>query len=143
MFCSKCGTEIPENDYYCPTCGEPAFGKKAPDATDHSSLFEPEDIKRTSLLAALCYCGILFVIVGLLIEPNSKFIRYHINQSFVLYIFALLCGIVAIVPFLGWIASAVGAVMVLVFTIMGIINALKGRAKDLPLIGKYKIVYYD
>ena len=106
-------------------------------------MFDPEDIKRTKILAALCYVSVLFVIVGLLLEPNSKFIRYHINQSFCLYVFALLCGLVAIVPFLGWIASAVGAIAVFVFTVMGVIRAYKGTARDLPLVGKYTIVYYD
>lgn len=143
MFCQKCGTEIPENDYYCPTCGEPATGKKAPAETDHTSLFDPEDIRRTRILAALCYVSVLFVIVGLLIEPNSKFIRYHINQSFVLYIFGIICAVVAIVPFLGWIAAAIGSIACLVFVIMGIVHATRGEAKDLPLIGKYNIVYYD
>lgn len=143
MFCPKCGTQIPENDHYCPTCGEPISANKIPDESDHTAIFDPEDIKRTRLLAALCYCGVLFVIVGLLIEPNSKFIRYHVNQSFVLYVFALFCGLVAIIPFLGWIASVVGAILVIVFTVMGIVRAVKGEAKDLPLIGKYTIVYYD
>ncbi|MBR3952768.1 MAG: zinc-ribbon domain-containing protein [Oscillospiraceae bacterium] len=143
MFCPKCGTQIPENDYYCPTCGEPVAGRKAPSESDHTAMFDPEDVKRTRVLAALCYVSLLFVIIGLLIEPNSKFIRYHINQSFVLYIFGILAGLVAIIPFLGWIAAAVASVMVIVFMIMGIVNACKGYAKDLPLIGKYTIVYYD
>ena len=143
MFCPKCGTEIPENDYFCPTCGEPVAGKKVPSESDHTSLFDPEDIRRTRILAALCYCSFLILIIGLLLEPNSKFIRYHINQSIVLYIFGLLCGVAAIVPFIGWLASAVGVVACVVFTIMGIVRAAKGTAIDLPLIGKYTIVYYD
>ena len=144
MFCPKCGTPVPENDRFCPNCGEAvASAAVIPDISDHTAMFDPEDIKRTRILAALCYASILFVIVGLLIEPNSKFIRYHINQSFVLYIFAILCAVVAIVPILGWIAAGIGSIAVLVFTVMGIVRALKGTAKDLPLIGKYTIVYYN
>lgn len=143
MFCQKCGTLIPENDHYCPNCGEPVTGAKIPSESDHTAAFDPEDIRRTRILAALCYVSLLFVIIGLLIEPNSKFIRYHINQSFVLYIFGILGGLTAIIPFLGWIAAAVVSVMVVVFMIMGIVHACKGQAKDLPLIGKYTIVYYN
>ncbi len=143
MFCQKCGTQIPENDHYCPTCGEPAPGAKTPSESDHTAMFDPEDVKRTRLLAALCYVSLLFVIIGLLVEPNSKFIRYHINQSFVLYIFGILGGVVAIIPFIGWIVAAVVSVMLIVFMIMGIVRACKGEAKDLPLVGKYTIVYYD
>ena len=77
MFCPKCGTQIPENDHYCPTCGEPVLGKtNVPDETDHTAMFEEEDIRRTNILSALCYLSFLFVILGLLIEPNSKFLRY-------------------------------------------------------------------
>ncbi|MBP1570062.1 MAG: zinc ribbon domain-containing protein, partial [Oscillospiraceae bacterium] len=48
MFCPKCGTQIPENDHYCPTCGEPVLGKtNVPDETDHTAMFEEEDIRRT------------------------------------------------------------------------------------------------
>ena len=144
MFCPKCGTQVPENDHYCPTCGEPVFVKNSvPDESDRTAMFDPEDAGRTNILSALCYLSFLFIIVALLLEPNSKFLRYHINQSLVLTVFGILCGIVAIVPFLGWIASAIGTVMVLVFTIMGIVRAYNREAKDLPLIGKYIIVNYD
>ena len=39
--------------------------------------------------------------------------------------------------------SFVGAVACVVFTVMGVLRAYKGTAKDLPLVGKYTIVYYD
>ena len=144
MFCPKCGTQVPENDHYCPTCGEPVFEKNSvPDESDRTAMFDPEDAGRTNILSALCYLNFVFIIVALLLEPNSKFLRYHINQSLVLTVFGFACGIVAIVPFLGWIASAIGTVMVLVFTVMGIIRAYNREAKDLPLIGKYIIVNYD
>ena len=144
MFCPKCGTQVSENDRYCPTCGEVLSAKaKEPDLSDHTALFEQEDIERTKILSALCYLNFIFIIIALLLEPNSKFLRYHINQSIVLAIFGLICGLVAIVPFVGWAAAAIGSVAAVVFTIMGIVRSIKGMAKDLPLIGKYVIVNYD
>ena len=142
MFCPKCGTQIPENDRFCPTCGEPVLGATFPDESDHTAEFAPEDIEKTKILSALCYLNFIFIIIALLLEPNSKFLRYHINQSIVLTIFGMLCGIVAIVPIIGWIASVVGAVACIVFTVMGIVRSAKGLAKDLPIIGKYTIVNY-
>ena len=44
---------------------------------------------------------------------------------------------------LGWIVSAIGAIVCVVFTVIGIIRAYKCEAKDLPIIGKYTIVNYD
>ena len=144
MFCPKCGTQIPEGNHYCPTCGESAFVKKSvPDETDHTAMFDPEDTKRTNILAALCYVSFVLIVIALLLEPNSKFLRYHINQSLLISIFGIAVGVVAIVPFIGWIVSAVGTIMALVFTVMGIIRAYKCEAKDLPIIGKYTIVNYD
>ncbi len=144
MFCPKCGTNVPENDHYCPTCGEPVFAKKTvPDESDHTAMFDPEDAKRVNILSALCYLNFLFIVIALLLEPNSKFLRYHINQSLVLTVFGILCGLVNIVPVLGQIAFTVGAVMAFVFTVMGIVRAVKCQATDLPIIGKYTIVNYD
>ena len=144
MFCPKCGTQIPEDNHYCPTCGEPAFVKKSvPDETDRTAMFDPEDTKRTNILAALCYVSFVLIVIALLLEPNSKFLRYHINQSLLISIFGIAVGIVAIIPFIGWIVSAVGTIMAVVFTVMGVIRAYKCEAKDLPVIGKYKIVNYD
>ncbi len=144
MFCQKCGTQIPEGDNYCPICGEPAGVKtKAPDMSDHTAMFTAEDRERTRWLSALCYFNFIFIIIGLLLEPGSKFLRYHINQSILLTVFGFLCGIVMIIPFLGWIVGVVGSVAVLVFTVMGIVRAINREARDLPLIGKYVIVNYD
>ena len=144
MFCPKCGTQIPENDHYCPTCGEPVISANSvPDESDHTAMFEAQDIERTKLLSAICYLSLLFIVVALLLEPNSKFLRYHINQSIILQIFGVLSGLVMVVPFVGWIAGVIASVAVIVFLVMGVVRAFKGEAKDLPLIGKYTIVHYD
>lgn len=143
MFCQKCGTAIPENDRYCPTCGEPVPGVKTPSVSDHTAMFAPEDIARSKVLSALCYFNFIFIIIALLLEPDSKFLRYHINQSIVLYIFTMIAALTAIVPFIGWITATVGSIMAIVFTVMGIIRAMNGEAKDLPIVGKYSVVKYD
>lgn len=150
MFCPKCGQEVPENDQFCPACGAavgaaPAEAAAAPAASDDkTSLFDPEDIRRTNILAALCYLSITFVILALLLEPNSKFIRYHINQAIMLDVLVFAGVIVAIIPFLGWLVAFVVSIAATVFMIMGIVRAYKGQARDLPWVGKYTIVHsYD
>lgn len=144
MFCQKCGTQIPEGDHYCPICGEPAGAKaKAPDNSNRTEMFTPEDRERTRWLSALCYLNFIFIIIALLLEPNSKFLRYHINQSILLYVLVMASAVVMIVPFIGWIAGVIGSVATVVFTIMGIVRAINREARDLPIIGKYVIVNYD
>ena len=58
-------------------------------------------------------------------------------------IFIVICTVVAIIPVLGWIVSGVGAIMYIVFVIMGIVRACKGKAVDLPIVGKYTILHWN
>lgn len=142
-ICKKCGAEIEEDAKFCPKCGAPTEVPVYTDPGDKTSQFDPCDIARTKALSAFCYISFLFAIIALLVEPNSKFVRYHINQCLLLTVFGFLCGIVCIVPVLGWIVGGIGSIAVIVFTIMGIVRAAKGVAKDLPIIGKYTVVHYD
>ncbi|MCM1165789.1 MAG: hypothetical protein NC299_02660 [Lachnospiraceae bacterium] len=83
------------------------------------------------LFGILSYIGFLWL-VGLL-AGKTEFTKFHANQGLVLWLASLVCGIV---PFLGWICE----IAVFVFMIMGIINAANGEMKDLPLIGKIRIL---
>ena len=49
-------------------------------------------------------------------------------------------GVVAIIPILGWIVSIVGGIITFILMILGIINAGSGKAKQLPIIGKYTLI---
>jgi uncharacterized membrane protein len=74
--------------------------------------------------------------VPLLVEDarNNKFAMYHTEQSIVLLILNLIIGIV------GTITCGIGLVLylpLLVFYVMGIINAVKGEAKPIPLVGSF------
>ena len=139
-FCKNCGTNIPEGDAFCPNCGESVNGVKAAPVV---AAIDGADCQRNKYLAALCYFSFLFGIIGLLAEPDSKFIRYHLNQSLVLTVAAVLCGLVCIIPILGWIVGTVGSILILVFTVMGIVRACKGEATELPIVGKYTILHWD
>lgn len=144
MFCPKCGTQVSENERFCPVCGEPVGeGTNKINDEDKTAMFAGEDTGRVNVLSALCYVSFMFIFLGLLLEPDSKFLRYHINQSIVIFIFSIICLVVGIIPIIGWIAGIVGSIMGIVFTIMGIVRAYKREAKDLPIIGKYTVVRYD
>ena len=142
-ICNKCGAEIEEDAKFCPKCGAPVQAPEFVDPEEKTSQFDPCDIERTKVLSALCYISFVFMIVALLVEPDSKFVRYHVNQSIVLTVFEFICGLVCVVPIIGWIVGAIGSIAVIVFTIMGIVRAAKGKAIDLPIIGKYTVVHYN
>ena len=44
------------------------------------------------------------------------------------------------IPILGWIIAPIASILITVLSVIGIINALNGKAKELPIIGKFKII---
>ena len=113
---------------------------------DHTEEFDKNDIEQNKVMALLSYLGWL-VIIPLLAAKNSKFARYHANQGLVLAIVAtvvyVVLAILCLIPVIRWIFYVVEAVfglVVLILAVMGIINAVNGRAKDLPIIGTFRLI---
>ncbi|HOI16174.1 MAG TPA: hypothetical protein PK036_07500 [Geobacteraceae bacterium] len=101
--------------------------------------YDREDVEKNKVMAVLAY--ILFLI-PLLAAKESKFAMFHTNQGLVLFLAAVAVNIVGgIIPILGWfVILPLGNLLVFILAIMGIINAAKGEAKPLPLIGGIKIL---
>ena len=117
---------------------------------DTTDQFDPADIQQNKVMAVLSYIGVL-VLVPIIGAKDSKFVRYHANQGLLLLIasvaYNLALRIVNAILFviswrLGFISTilSVGSVVFLVLGIIGIVNAANGRAKELPVIGKYRLL---
>lgn len=104
-----------------------------------SQMFEKEDIEKNKAMAILAY---LIFLIPLLAAKDSKFAMYHANQGLVLFLLVLAINVVGgIIPFVGWfIILPLGNLFVVALAILGIINAAKGEAKPLPLIGGFKLL---
>ncbi len=91
-------------------------------------------------LALLSYLWILFL-VPLLAAKDDEFAQFHAKQGLVLFIFWVAIWIASIplliIPILGWLVILVAYIAAFVFFIMGIVNVLKGKKKELPVIGKF------
>lgn len=100
---------------------------------------DPEDVEKNKVMAILSY---IIFFIPLIAARDSKFAMYHANQGLVLFLAAVVINIVGgIVPFIGWfIILPFGWIAVLIFAIIGIINASKGEMKPLPLIGGISII---
>ncbi|WP_411344738.1 DUF4870 domain-containing protein [Paenibacillus sp. WLX1005] len=99
---------------------------------------DPNDVQANKVMAILAY--ILFF-VPLLAARNSPFAMYHANQGLVLFLLALAANVVAaIIPFIGWVLSPIVSIAVVVFMIIGIINAANGERKPLPFIGTIQLI---
>ena len=128
-YCPHCGAEIADDVRFCPTCGKETV-ITVPVSTDPQ--FDPQDIADNRMLAMLGYltCGIL----PMLGARNSAYAMHHTNQALWIFIGSLLCGLVCIIPILGWLAAAIGSLFLLVCEIIGIVRALKGSGAYLPFV---------
>lgn len=97
------------------------------------------DAEENKGMAILAY---LLFFVPLLAAKDSPFAMYHANQGLLLLLLAVGINIVGtVIPIIGWLLILpIGNVLVFVLFVMGIIHAAKGEKKELPLIGKYKLL---
>ncbi len=146
-FCGTCGTKVDEGINFCPSCGNAmtanaATQQKAAGQEQTASqavTFDAKDIEANKLMAVLGY--ILFFI-PLLAAKDSPYAKFHANQGLILFIAGVAVGIIgSIIPILGWfLILPFGSLIVGILGIVGIINAIGGKAKELPVIGKFKII---
>lgn len=106
----------------------------------------PEEIESGKVMGILAY---IFFIIPLLAARENKFAMFHTEQSIILVITSVviwiaafiinlivsqisssLACVISILTFLPWVAY-------LVLWIMGLLNAIGGKVKELPVIGKY------
>ncbi|MDD6807572.1 MAG: zinc-ribbon domain-containing protein [Oscillospiraceae bacterium] len=163
-FCRKCGIEINEEAKFCPACGaptrdDPFDSAKATAETkfneinnteDYTSEYDANDIETNKIISLFAYIGLL-ILVPIFGAKDSAFAKFHISQGVNLIILELMIGaatgvLTAIFQFssvlltLVSIASAFAELAVVALLIIGIVNCVNGRAKELPFIGSWKIV---
>lgn len=98
-----------------------------------------ENLESKKAVAAIAY--ILFFI-PLLTDKDNAFCRFHANQGLLVALLAVTVYIVGlIIPWFGWfVLWPVGGILCGVLAILGIVNAVNLKEKELPVIGKIKII---
>lgn len=86
------------------------------------------DAKTTSIVAYLTWIGLIIAVVA----GDKEGAKFHVNQALVIMLFSLL----SIIPCIGWIWG----IFMLVCWIMGLMAAINQEEKEVPLIGKIKIL---
>lgn len=158
-YCSNCGKELDEGANFCSGCGtqqgeqrqnyggassgggfdpQQAYSQFT-NTPDSSGDFDAVDVATYKGICVLCYLG-LFLLIPLLLYKDSPYVRYHANQGLVLLVFSVVISVVAVIPILGWIITIVGTIFTVVLLIIGMINTLNGNCKELPLIGRFRIL---
>ncbi len=167
-FCGNCGAQIQEGIKFCPSCGQLVGGAptqtmtQTTPAAPESQVYAPpvmpgapmqtdiQDAQENKAMAVLAY--ILFFIPLLTgAHKTSVFARYHTNQGTVLAItsiiwsiaYGILSAILVFIPYIGWLLMIIIGLtgfILPVFCIVGIVNAVNGQMKPLPIVGKFTIV---
>jgi uncharacterized membrane protein len=101
--------------------------------------FDQGDVDQNKVMGVLAY---IFFFVPLIAGTykTSEYVKFHTNQGTVLWIAGFACGVITVIPVIGWIIGFIAPVVILVFDIMGIVSALKTEAKPLPIISKFQLL---
>ena len=86
------------------------------------------DAKTTSIVAYLTWIGLIIAICA----GDKEGAKFHINQALVILLFSLL----SIIPCIGWIWG----IFMVVCWIIGLLAAINQEEKEVPLIGKIRII---
>jgi uncharacterized membrane protein len=82
--------------------------------------------------------GIIGFLIVLLAKKENKFAMYHAKQCLVLFIASIIAYIITMIPVIGWfVLGPILSIIILILWIIGMVNALTGKEKALPIIGKY------
>lgn len=87
-------------------------------------------------MALLAYLGIL-VLIPLLAKRDSPYAQFHGKQGLLLLLGWIAASVIGTIPLLGWVVAPICVIILFVLLVIGVINALSGRVKELPLIGNY------
>ena len=101
------------------------------------NLFTAEDIEKNKVISGLAY---IIFFLPLIVCPESPFGRFHANQGLLLLITSVVGSIIlGLIPFIGWVLLPLFSLTIFVFAIIGLVGGISGKAKELPIIGKFRI----
>lgn len=102
------------------------------------------DVEQNKVMAIIGYIFPIVFFIPLLTEAkNSAFARFHANQQLLLLLFGMIgyvAAAVLTVIYIGIILFPVITIASIVFMILGIINAVNGSMKQLPIIGGISLI---
>jgi len=119
---------------------------------DTTASYSQQDIDQNKIMGILSYFGIL-VLIPVFAAKESPFARFHANQGLVLLVTGILVSMatslvgmffglihIDVLTVLWNIVSWLIRVAMFALMILGIVNAASGKAKELPLVGNFRIL---
>lgn len=91
---------------------------------------------KNTLMAVLAYIGPL-VIISYAMANNDPFVKFHVKQGLVLIVISLAMWVFRSMMWNFFMIFNLVHLAVFVLAIIGIINAVQGKEKELPLVGTF------
>jgi len=82
------------------------------------------------------FLSIVGFILVLALKKKDKFAMYHAKQSLALFIIYIIGYVVLFISVIGILLLPFWGILMFIVSILGIINALTGKMKPLPITGK-------
>jgi uncharacterized membrane protein len=90
----------------------------------------------------ICVLAYIIFFIPIIIDSKNEEYKFHANQGFNLLLLSIIISLVGILlPFIGWfIILPLGGLFCFILAVIGVINAINEKMKELPLIGKYRLI---
>ena len=166
--CPTCGAQLEDTAQFCPNCGY-NFGQAAPqgapvqqfqqdpnyqqpqyqqpqapvgyDPFDHTSEFDYQDVSENKLFAILMYfTAVIGIIIALLVNKDSAYLKFHIRQIIKLMIAEFLCVVLMIIPILGWIAAGICSLIITIIWIICLVKTCKGKSVEPAIVRNWNFL---
>ena len=116
--------------------GQPGFGGQ-PGQSGGSM-----DPKTASIIVYITWIGLLIAILSA--DKNEPFFKHHLNNALVILIASTVVGLIGaplcFIPIIGGLVVFAAEIFLFVCMIMGIVNAVNGECKPLPIIGDIHLI---
>ena len=92
--------------------------------------------KTTDILAYITIFGLIIAFVA----GDREASKFHLNQALVIWLIGIIAGVCAVIPLVGWVASAILGIVAFVDWVIGLIGAVQGTENPAPLIGSIQLL---
>lgn len=162
-YCGNCGEKVNLKKYETKEYGSDYVSRateiydRITETEDYTWQMDVDDIELNKGYAMFSYLW-AFILVPVFEGKGSKFAKYHIGQGVNLMLSFFLYSVVqaALLALFSWLPGGfynlvwaifylmetIGVILLIVLQVVGIKNARNGIAKDLPLVGSFRLVKY-
>ncbi|MBR3767420.1 MAG: hypothetical protein IKL10_04160 [Clostridia bacterium] len=115
-----------------------------PDPWDRTALFSEEDVSEYRLFAALTYLlGFIGIIIALLVNKDSEYLKFHIYQGLKITICQAALGLFSLIgawTFIIPLAAAVCFILIVIIQLVSTFWTLQGKSKEAIIIRSLNIL---